>query len=249
VTSTTSDRLTDLAARLTEPQDRQTYAALISYFNSLPEGDELFRLVELLGLLSLMGQRLPDALAELLVELRTQAKAAGEYHAQVDARLADFPAQIVEGVDVGAVAKGMSEAFRQQLAATALHDTAALLKAATVTIKQLSGEISASLKPAANEYRGITSTISTETAKLVTAARNVEEHNRRLILQQHSNHRVLLALAALVVFLLGGFAGIELEKRQTIDALATVGTPSERIQTPTLPIVEVPRKNKKEKGL
>ena len=52
--------------------------ALISYFNSLPEGDELFRLVELLGLLSLVGHRLPDALAELLAELRAQAKAAGE---------------------------------------------------------------------------------------------------------------------------------------------------------------------------
>ena len=47
----TPDALASLAGRLTEPQDRETYAALVSYF------DSLFRLVQLLGLLSLLGQR------------------------------------------------------------------------------------------------------------------------------------------------------------------------------------------------
>ena len=68
--------LSSFAARLTEPEDRETYAALISYFNSLPEHDEMFRLVELLGLLALVGQHIPDALAEMLVELRAQATAS-----------------------------------------------------------------------------------------------------------------------------------------------------------------------------
>jgi hypothetical protein len=54
--------LSSLAARLTEPEDRETYAALMSYFNSLPEHDEMFRLVELLGLLTLAGQHIPDAI-------------------------------------------------------------------------------------------------------------------------------------------------------------------------------------------
>ena len=52
---------------------------------------ELFRLVELLGLLTLLGQHIPDALGETLGELRAQATAAKEYHAQVDERLASLP--------------------------------------------------------------------------------------------------------------------------------------------------------------
>ena len=54
----------------------------------------------MLGLLSLVGQRVPDALGEFLAELRAQTKAAATYHSQVDARLAALPQEIAAGVDV-----------------------------------------------------------------------------------------------------------------------------------------------------
>ena len=113
----------------------------------VPEHDEMFRLVELLGLLALVGQHIPDALAEMLVELRAQANAASEYHAQVDGRLASLPDEIAAGVDVDAMTKGMAESFRQQLATTGLENTANLLRDASKEIAGLSGQISASLKP------------------------------------------------------------------------------------------------------
>jgi hypothetical protein len=53
----TPNGLAALFGRLTDPTDRETYASLISFVDSLPPGDELSRLVELLGLLSLLGQR------------------------------------------------------------------------------------------------------------------------------------------------------------------------------------------------
>jgi hypothetical protein len=164
----------------------------------------------------------------------------------VDARLAILPQEIAAGVDVAGVARGMSEAFRQQLAATGLQDTAAMLKAAGGSIKSLAFDATASLKPVAQEIRRIALSISAETVKLATAARKVEEHNERLILQQRSNGWGLLGLAALVVFLVGGFCGILVEKRQTADLLANIGTQIERVQTPALPIVQIPRKNRKE---
>jgi hypothetical protein len=116
VIATKQDAFSSLAGRLTEPQDRETYAPLISYVNSLPPGDELFKVVQLLGLLSLLGQRLPDVLAEFLAELRAQTKAAGSYHDKLDERLARLPDEIAQGVDPSAIAKAMSESFRQQLA-------------------------------------------------------------------------------------------------------------------------------------
>ena len=244
--SAAESKISSLAGQLTDPKDRETYAALISYLNSLPPGDEFIRLAELLGLVSLVGQRVPDAMAQFLRELRAQAKVAADYHGQVDARLASLPSEIAAGVDVAAVAKGMSEAFRQQLAATGLHDTASLLKAAKITIKQLSGELTATLKLAAAEYRSIASTLSSETAKLVVTARKVEEHNERLIYQQQSNRWALLALAALAIFVMGSLCGISLEKRQTLDALANIGSQIERIQTPAPSIATPSRKNGKQ---
>jgi hypothetical protein len=129
--SVTRGALTDLVARLTEPKDRETYAALISYFDSLPAGDELFQLARLLGLLSLLGQRVPDAVAELLIEMRDQTAVAAEYHTHVDARLASLPQEIAEGVDASAIANTMAEAFRQQIASTGLENTTALLRNAS----------------------------------------------------------------------------------------------------------------------
>jgi hypothetical protein len=193
--------LSSLAARLTEPEDRETCAALISYFNSLPEHDEMFRLVELLGLLALVGQHIPDALAELLVELRAQATAASEYHAQVDKRLASLPDEIAAGVDVEAMAEGMAESFRQQLAATGLQNTATLLRSATKDITALSGQISASLKPTAQEYKSVLATISSELARLTLASDELRRHNSQLMAQERSNNWWLFGFMMLSILL------------------------------------------------
>jgi len=230
----TPNTIAGLAARLTDRRDRETYAALVSYVNELPPGDEFRQLMEMLGLLSLLGQRVPDALAEFLAELRGQTAATADYHAKVDARLASLPSEIAAGVDPAAVAQAMSESFRQQLGTTGLRDTAALL-----------GDVAAALKPAAGEYRRIASTISAETAKLLTTARQVHEHNARLIVQHRSHRWALQAVGALLLFLVGGLCGIVLEKRQTVDVLRDLALQVERAERPAaVPIVEVPRKKK-----
>jgi hypothetical protein len=64
----------------------------------------------------------------------------------------------------------------------------------------MAADISASLKPAA-------ATISSEMLKLVSAARQVEQHNERPIAQQRANGWMLEALIAVVLFLIGGFCG------------------------------------------
>jgi hypothetical protein len=236
-----------MAGRLTDLQDRETYAALVSYVNSLPPGDELIRLLEMLGLLSAVGQRIPDAAGELLAELRTQTGAAKEYSSQVNARLAALPSEIAAGVDPKLIAESMSEIFRQRLRETGLVDTTAHLKLATADLSKLTSELTTTLKPAAGEYRGIAAALAAETSKLARNAREVEELNRRLIVQQRSNSRGLMAMAALLIFLVGGLAGIVLEKRQTVDLLSNIGAQIERVQTPAaLPIAENPRKNKKQ---
>ena len=148
------DPLASLAGRLTDLQDREKYAALISYVRTLPPTDEFRQLVDMLGLLSLLAQRVPDALAEFLAELREQTKAMGDYHAQVDGRLARLPQEIAQGVDATAIAKAMSESFRQQLAATGLQDTAALLNLSAREIKTLAANIATALKPVTQEYKG-----------------------------------------------------------------------------------------------
>ena len=247
--ATKPDALSSLAGRLTEPQDRETYAALISYVNSLPPGDELFKVVQLLGLLSLLGQRLPDALAEFLAELRAQTKAAGCYHDKLDERLALLPIEIARGVDPIAVAKAMSESFRQQLAACGLQDAATLLNASVKDIKALSAQIGAALKPVSQEYRGISATISTELGKLTAASRQLQEHNTKLIFRERANGWLWKGLLGLVLFLVGCICGILLEKRQMAGFISNMGSQIEAVQTPDSPIVALPKRDRKQGGL
>jgi hypothetical protein len=238
-----------LAGRLTETQDRERYAALISYLNSLPPGDEFRKLAELLGLLSLLGQRIPDALAELLNELRTQVTAANKYHAQVDSRLASLPDEIAAGVDIDTMANSLAESFRQQLAATGLETTANLLRDSSREITALSGQISASLKPTAQEYKSVTATISSELARLTLASDELRRHNSQLMAQERSNNWWLFGFMMLSILLVGIVAGITMEKSGTTDALVNLGTQVGRIQTPVpVPIVAPTAKKGRKQG-
>ena len=237
--------LSTLSGRLTDTQDRETYAALMCYLNSLPPGDEFRRLAELMGLLSLVGQRLPEAAAELLTELRYQTKTTAEYRLQVDERLAGLPGEVAEGVDVEEIVKTLSEAFRQQLANTGLENVATLLRASARDINALSCQISDAVKPVTQEYTGMASTISAELLKLTSASRNLQDQNAQLLLEQPSNHRVWQSMLVMVMFLLGGLCGIVFEKNQTAAVLTNISTQMNRIQTPVvLPIAQPPQESK-----
>jgi len=230
-----ADPLTHLADRVTDLEDRKSYAELIAHFRSLPPGDELLKLAELLGLLSLLGQRLPDAAAELLAELRQQAKAAGEYHAQVDQRLDSLPKEIAAGVDPAAIANGMSERFRQQIAASGLQDVTALLKGSVGDVQALSGQFTAALKPLSIQFKSVTATISAELTKLTDASRALQEHNARLLAQQREESWLWKGLAALILVFMGVLGGIQWQMRQTADALSNIEAQVQRIQTPQSP--------------
>jgi hypothetical protein len=215
--------ISSLADRLTNTQDRETYSSLMCYLNRLPPGDEFRQLAELLGLLSLLGQRIPDALAEFLDEFRSKAKAEAEYCAKVEARLANLPKDIADGIDPAAVAKAMSESFRQQLAVSGLQETASLLKAAVITLKSLSGEVSTELKP-------LSATFSDETKKLLASVRQIEDENARLLKQQKMTKWVWACLLGIVLFLLGSSYGQVLEKRHNTDSLENISFHLRRIE-------------------
>lgn len=221
-----------LAERLTDPEDRETYAALISFLDSLPENDELFRLAQLLGLVSLVSQRIPEAMGECLAEFRQQTKAVAEYWRQVDARLASLPGEIAAGVDAGAIAAAMSERFRQQFTASGLQESATVLGAAAKEIKALSGEIARTLRPVPQEYRSIMTAISEQLAQLKAASETLRAHNAELVVRERATARWVDVLVIVFVFLAGGWAGMLLDKQQTTAALADVAAQIERLQAP-----------------
>ena len=228
--TTQFDGLANLSARLTDPADRETYAALISYFHSLPPRDELFRLAELLGFLSLLGQRIPDAVREFIETSRQQSQSAARYHQQLDERLARLPAEIAEGVNPDELAEAMSESFRQQIAATGLDDTAHLLHASVAGLRTVSSELATSVRPLANQYVGIGTTISAELTRLTNASAQLRQHNRDLIDQAAEERWLRTVLLWLAILGIGFFGGLTFEKRSTANAIGAIEVQMGEIQ-------------------
>jgi hypothetical protein len=222
--------LKDIAAKLTDPGDRETYGELIAYFSSLPEHDEMFRLAELLGLLTLVGQHIPDAIGQLLEELRGQSSAASNYRAQVEEILNSLPTLIVGGVDVENLARGMGERFRQQISSTGLAESANALKLAARDIKEMSTDISSSLAPAARDYAEIATKITRELAKLGGAVEDIRRYNAELKRREEADRWWSGSLILLFVFCVGAGVGLWIEKEETTRLLQDLATRVERIQ-------------------
>ncbi len=239
--TTTPDALAGLAARLTDPTDRETYAALLLYRDSLPPGDEVRQMLHLFGLLSLLGQRVPAALADAMTELRELNNSASDYHDKINQRLANLPGEIADGLNV----EKMGEAFRQQFTATGLQTSAGLLRDSSREISALSNEICATLAPLSQKYETVTAAIDKGITRLTAATEAVERQNGQLIAEQHSWPRQ--AVYVMVIFLLGGLCGVVFENRQTADVLTNVNAQIERIQTPVAPPVaaSVPKRIRK----
>jgi hypothetical protein len=184
-----SSALAGLVARLTDPHDRETYASLLSYFDSLPADDEMFRLARLLGLLTLVGQRIPEAAATLTAELQAQAKAASAYYELFNDRLNRLAAEITEGVDASAIARAMAESVRQA-AGKELVDVRKVAKEVTEDFRLLSRTVRAATAETAAERAKLTQVM----LGLMSVAATIERHDRR----QKATIRLLLLLSGLI---------------------------------------------------
>jgi hypothetical protein len=239
--------LIGLADRLTAPTDKETYAALLSYFDSLPADDDMLKLAQLLGFVTLIGSQLPGALNDLLKEIRAQEASAAEYHERIDTRLAKLPEEIAEGVDPEDLADALSESFRQQIAATGLQETAGLLQRSLGQLKGLSAELSTELKPILQQYRGLGETVSRDLTKLVAASTALQQHNSILVAQAREDSWLKQAFLCLALLLLGGVCGIVFEKGNTTDWISDLDSQVQRMQTleTETPKIEKPSVRKK----
>jgi hypothetical protein len=189
--SHSSSPLAGLVARLTDPHDRETYANLVSYFDSLPPDDEMFRLAHLLGLLALVGQRIPEAAATLTAELQAHAKAASAYYELFNDRLSRLAAEITEGVDTSAVARAMAESVRQA-AGKELTE-----------VRRLAGEVAEDLRLLSRTLRAATVETAAERAKLTQAMLNLKETAATIERRDRRQEPIIRLLLVLSGFVLG----------------------------------------------
>ena len=194
------DAWSDIVQRLTADKDRQEFAELLHWFRSQPADDEFSKVAKLLGFLTLVGNNLPEALAEEVRAIRSLSERIEKANAATDERLSKLPSEIAAGLDPSAIAKEMSHSFRQQLSKTGLHETASLMKAAVITLKSLSTELVTTLQP-------ISVTLGEQTTTLLATLSQLKEVEQPVYRGKSHSAMTLQALLLFAVFVAGGVAG------------------------------------------
>jgi hypothetical protein len=232
--------LASMASRLTDPGDREAYSNLVSYVQRLPPGDEFRQLVDLLGLLSILAQHIPDAMAEFIETFREERKSAVEYHALVSELMERLPEEITATVDPVAMGKALGENFRQQIANCGVAEAVQSLTQSLGEVQTVSAKLTSALKPLSEEYSRVGSMAAAEFAKLTTVTRDLEKQSTSALRRRQGEWGVEILFAA-VLILVGFVSGIWWEQGKTKAALINMQAQLERIQTPAPVVAPSPK--------
>jgi hypothetical protein len=235
------DVLAGLAKRLHDAGERESYAALVSYIESLPPTDELVKVAKLFGFLTLMGQQLPDAIEAERGELRKllsgaytafqqEVKTNYTYHDQLNERLSRLPDEIASGVKPDDIAAAMAERFRQQIAQTGLEESADILRRSLPDIRAVVNNLDLTIHRFKEQSRTVDQSIEIHSRKL---GQMVDEHrweSEKLHRFSSQNRWGLLTGAALIVFALGAMLGFFWSARSSNATLRDMQQQLDRIE-------------------
>ncbi len=235
------DVLSGLAKRLHDAGEREAYAALVSYIESLPPTDELVKVAQLFGFLTLMGQQLPDAIEAQRGELRDvlskaykafeqEVKTNQTYHQQLNERLSRLPDEIASGVKPDDIAEVMAERFRQQIAQTGLEESADLLRRSLPGIGTVVNNLDLTISRFKEQSQTVDQSIAIHSRKL---GQMVDEHrleSEKLHRFSSQNHWGLLTGFALIVFVIGLMLGLFWSARSSDATLRDMQQKLDRIE-------------------
>jgi hypothetical protein len=157
--------LIDRIANALPTELRADYYREIRHCRSLPQNDEMLRILRVMQFLVVLivqvpermaaeRQQLAEILAGALVALQEIRQSAAAHQAQLDQRLAQLPRAIAEGIKPEAIAATINENLRQQFVKSTIPETADALAVAAAQIKEATAEFVREATLLTNSYRG-----------------------------------------------------------------------------------------------
>jgi hypothetical protein len=173
------DLIDRIAAALPE-EVRAEYYKELRHCRSLPESDEMLRLLRAMQFLVLLIEQAPTRVAEERERLDkllaaavanvTKATTASEtYHSNLQRKLARLPADIANGISPEAIAEKMNDHLRQEFIRSTIPQVADDLTVISDHMKNTSLEFSKTSDTLGNSYRG-----AAEDARKAIASLNAE---------------------------------------------------------------------------
>jgi len=228
----------DLVDRIAQdlPADvRAAYYRELNHCRSLPESDEMLRILRAMQFLTLLMRQVPDEVTAARVrlealfnqavqEVRGFAERAGEYRSVIEERLAELPAAVAEGLRPEMIAREVNESLRQQFAASTIPQTAHALTVAAAEMKAAVADFTRMAAAIHNEHRStaaqakrtieeLESAVSRAASTAQHAAAQLSESFHRSL---HRSIYTLLSLTAVAAFAAGMFFDQWISPPQTV---------------------------------
>jgi hypothetical protein len=155
--------LIDRIANALPAEVRADYYRELRHCRSLPENDEMLRILRAIQFsvvlmvqaperMAAEREKLEQVLARAMETLRKTAQSSEAHQAQLDQRLARLPEAIAEGISPKAIAARINESLRQQFVQSTIPESANALAVAAAQIKTAAAEFGRAASTLGNSY-------------------------------------------------------------------------------------------------
>jgi len=181
--------LVDRIANALPEELRADYYRELSHCRTLPESDEMLRILRAMQFLIVLIEQAPGKVAierEQLAEVLRRAiesiqathQASSTYQRQLETRLAKLPQEIARGIDSEAIAAKLAESLRQQFHQTGLPAVADAIGTQATTLRNTTKALSIVVNEFAYPQTGAGPRVNEALSRMKANLDNAAEHVR-----------------------------------------------------------------------
>jgi hypothetical protein len=193
----------DLIDRIADalPADvRADFYREMRHCRSLPENDEMLRILRIMQFLTLLMDQIParigaererfEGLIGMATEsLQTSLESTQAYRDEIDQRLSGLPDKIARGISPEIIAGKINESLRQQFVQTTIPQTAEALAVVSTQLRQSSSEFSATAASLGKAYGGAVHQAQKAIDEIQKSTHIALEAARRLVTTYQGEYR------------------------------------------------------------
>jgi hypothetical protein len=157
--------LTDRIADALPADIRADFYREMRHCRSLPENDEMLRILRIMQFLTLLMEQVParigvererfeQLIAMATESLRNSLESTEAYRHEIDERLSGLPDRIAKGISPEIIAGKINESLRQQFVQSTIPQTAEALAVVSTQLRTSSSEFSATAASLGKAYSG-----------------------------------------------------------------------------------------------
>jgi hypothetical protein len=210
----------DLIDRIADslPEDlRAGYYREMIHCRSLPENDELLRVIRAMQFLTVLIHQAPERLANERAQLDANLAGCVSALGAIKKRLDSLPEAVSRGISPEKVAARVNESLRQQFFQTTIPQTAEALALASAELKRSVAGFVATMQDINNKYNGAASearaAVNCIESSITSATRTSNEATEHLTRTLVRVHWTSFFMAGLCILLIGFLIGAQFRFR------------------------------------